>query len=122
MDIKVDDVLGKLTAVINYPEMQKNADNLAALIDTRLKFVELVKENHELKIEVKRLREQLDSKDELRRAHDCFWKGEPGPEGDGPYCPKCWQVNGLQINMVLRPSTYHVCLECETLVQIPGIR
>jgi len=103
--------LQQLSEKEKYAEVKKGiADMSAQLSDMRIAAYEIKNENTELKEEIKKLK-SLSERGMTMKNNLYFDK-----DGNGPYCPTCWD-NEKRIALMGRLSSNmpYVCQQCKTI-------
>jgi hypothetical protein len=103
--------LHELSEKERYAEVKKGiADMSAQLSDMKIAAYEIKDENTELKEEIKRLKSL--SERELTKKNGLYYD----KDGDGPYCPTCWD-NDKRIVLMgkLTSDMPYVCSQCRTI-------
>ncbi|MEQ1693145.1 MAG: hypothetical protein ABMA00_17780 [Gemmatimonas sp.] len=80
----------------------------------------LLADNGRLKSRVAELEQQVKMKELMVPDKQVYWTGaERRPGKDGPWCPRCWHENGLQMRMqTFEGGTDAYCPKCKTNVQV----
>ena len=88
--------------------------------------LELQEENLQLKEEIKALEQKLETKGKIYFKDGLYWlrKDDDSDNPDGPYCPRCYDVNGKLVHihffpsMKIRDETFYrsgfICNQCES--------
>lgn len=103
----------------------QKADNIELtnkIIALQTDVLAVFEENRTLKEKVRLLDDALELKVKMQFDKDAYWMGDGRTEKDGPYCSRCYDVDRKTVRMGLRFNHYFRCTQCETSVQIPGIK
>jgi hypothetical protein len=93
-----------------YAEVKKGiADMAARLSDMKLAFYEIRDENTELKEQIKKM--TVLSEKKLTLKYGLYYD----ENGEGPYCPNCWNNDKRLLLMTEFSSGKHACATCKTL-------
>ena len=76
------------------------------LLKLREEASALQEENLALKKSIKELKDAQDLKDSLTFDGKVYWKLLPDGGKDGPYCQKCYDVDGLLVHLISEAVTY----------------
>jgi hypothetical protein len=85
------------------------------IMELREEALELQEENLRLKQENRELKEEFEWKKKLHRKKSLYWVDDD----DTPFCPYCWERNGLAIHLTVYPPqgvytrTECTCQECK---------
>ena len=84
-----------------------NIELYRKILDLQSEIIALVEENRLLKAAAS-IHKDLEFKKEA------YWKRYGTESQDGPFCPKCWDVNQKLVRMLRREGYYPTCPECKT--------
>jgi hypothetical protein len=106
----IKDAVKLAQQVDNMPLLQK-------IVEVQSQLNDLAEELKEKSEEIEKLRKALAFKGKIIHKHHLFWeKGENGQIIDGPFCPKCFDLD-QQICRVIISDTkdrrYVQCLKCK---------
>lgn len=115
-------VLDSLKDVVTLVQKADNIDLTNKIIALQTDVLAVYEENRTLRDGLLAAKAALEQKARMQFEKDAYWMGDGRTESDGPYCPRCFDVDGKSVRMVLRFNDWFKCLQCETQVQIPGIK
>ena len=101
--------------------LARKLDNVAivkALLDAQQSALELTQQNEELREEVARLKEALELHGTVKYDDGAYWS-ENG-DRDGPFCTKCWEVDGKLVRMKHTEDQWFKCPNCKIGCDIPS--
>ena len=93
----------------------KLADLVSALAEVKMELVEVQDEMIQKDKIIAELREALETKDDLVRRYDAYYKkDEEGNPIGVPYCLRCWEVEHKMRQLVHDPKDYRtrICTGC----------
>ena len=99
-------------AIASSVRVLTNLAKEAGKVELREKIVELVgqlnevvADNSELRRRIEDLETRAQIKSSLQFRRFSYWTGESDSEENGPYCTKCWDVDGKLVRMLQPFST-----------------
>ena len=95
-----------------------NVEIAQALIDTQQAALDLMGENQSLRGEVARLKEALELQGTVKYNGGAYWS-ENG-DRDGPFCTKCWEVDGKLVRMKHTEDQWFKCPNCKIGCDVPS--
>ena len=112
--------------LVSLVQKADNIDLTNKVLDLQNQLLELVQGRWELQREAERLRRRVEElenekalRDELTFAHNAYWRGEPGPTGEGPYCARCWDQTSTLARVLHNGDNYSHCPACRTVIELP---
>lgn len=93
-------IITELNPVINALKESEKLDYIRKIIEIQQMINDLIDENHWLKKEKDRLSEKLKLTNWLKFEQDAYWLKNRGDGLEGPYCPKCYGVEGKLVPLV----------------------
>ena len=99
-----------------------NIELINKIIALQTDAMGVMEENRTLKDKARALEDALELKGKMQFDKDAYWMGEGRTEKEGPYCSRCFDMDRKPVRMLQRYNDYFACTQCETKVQIPGIK
>jgi ribosomal protein L37AE/L43A len=90
----------------------KLADLISALADAKIEAADIQSLIVEKDEEIKRLKETLEIKQQVKYEKPYYWLGE-GDNKDGPYCQHCYDQNGKLIRLQSYDNGRWDCKACQ---------
>ena len=100
--------------VVKLVQQLDNVDLMRKMLDVQNDSMRLAEENTHLRKEVERLENALRISGDMYYENNAYWLKKSGEEKDGPYCPRCWDVDKQRVRMSppgLIQEILH-CAEC----------
>jgi len=95
-----------------------NMELVGQMLDLQNDLLEERERNSALQAEVNRLEEALKTKLKLVRTNmNVYWGRTEDEKWDGPFCPRCWDVDHQTVHLTLaiEGPTGHRCPQCKQL-------
>jgi regulator of replication initiation timing len=83
-------------------------------------LLELWEEHAALKQEAEGLRTALKTKGELQYDDNAYWLSASRTAKDGPFCPRCWEVDQRMLRMIDYHNGFFQCPQCKTGRNVEG--
>ena len=103
----------------------QKADNIELvkkIIGLQAEIGAMMEENRALKETARKLEDALELKTKMHFDKDAYWTGAGRKEADGPYCPRCFDVDRRPVRMVQQYGNFFRCTQCKTSVEIEGVK
>jgi hypothetical protein len=117
--------VGIIDTLKDVATLVQKADNIELtnkVIALQTEVLGVFEENRTLRDRVSAAESALELKAKMQFDKDVYWMGDGRTEKDGPYCSRCFDIDGKPVRMVSRYNDFFKCTQCETQVQIPGIK
>jgi len=111
-----------LKDVLTVADRLKDAELKHRLADFQIECAKLAEDNAKLRQELIGLREQSQTRQEMRHRDNVYWR-QVGTDGkaEGPFCPKCLDGTGKAARMAQRPDdAFWRCPVCSFVQRRPG--
>ena len=115
-------VIDTLKDVVTLVQKADNIELTKKIIGLQTDILAMTEENRSLRDKVSKLEAALDLRGKMHFEKDAYWMGDGRTEKDGPYCPRCYDIDGRPVRMTLGYDDFFRCPQCKTSVQIPGIK
>ena len=115
-------IIDTLKDAVTLVQKADNIELTKKIIALQADVMAVFEENRSLKEKVSGLEGALELKGKMQFDRDAYWMGDGRTENDGPYCSRCYDVDSKPVRMVSRYNDFFKCTQCETQVQIPGIK
>jgi len=93
-------IITELNPVINALKETEKLDYIRKIIEVQQMINDLIDENQWLKKEKDNLYQRLEIRDLLKFDQDAYWLKGRNDGMEGPYCPKCYGVEGKLVPLV----------------------
>lgn len=100
-------IIDNVRETVGLIQKMDNLDLYRRILDLQAEVTALVDEN-------RTLAERLRITDDLRFSDNCYWRTNASGETAGPYCPRCWDVDGHLVRLLTRHKHHPQCPECKT--------
>lgn len=115
--------------ILELVQKYNDAELNQQILDLQSQVGELLQEKHEVEDRCRRLEhrvgeleEELTFSADLELDDNVYWQKNDGGEREGPFCPRCRDVEDLTVRLLRRESAtfgpYWECPECETEAKI----
>jgi ribosomal protein L37AE/L43A len=131
--MEISGILLSVKAAVDIAKLIKESDTSLEKAETKLKLAELISSLADIKIqaseiqqtlldresEVRELRDLLSAKEKLQWEKPFYWLVEQDQK-DGPYCQKCYDVNGKYVRLQGGNNEVWACFECKGVFHGPN--
>ncbi len=88
-----------------------NVELYRKIVELEGQIIDLTRQNHGLSEQVRELQQQLTIKGQIRYEKQVYWL-EDGASKDGPYCQRCYDVQGKLVRLQPWEGAW-TCYDCK---------
>ena len=103
----------------------QKADNIELtnkIISLQTDVMAVLEENRTIKDKARSLEEALELKAQMQFDDDAYWTGAGRNAADGPYCPRCFDVDRKSVRMIQGFGYFFACTHCKISVEITSVK
>ncbi|HXU92477.1 MAG TPA: hypothetical protein VFP33_02350 [Gallionella sp.] len=104
-------IISNAQEIANLVKKLGNVDLYRKIVELEGEIIELTGQNHLLMEKVRELEQAMKIKEALIFSRNVYWL-ENEESRDGPYCPRCYDVNGKLVRLQPWDDTW-ACFECK---------
>jgi hypothetical protein len=108
--------LDYVKAAIELAKKAQQVEIAEQLMEVREELLSLREDNHKLREENAGLSKRLKLSTEMKFDRGAYWTHSDATK-DGPFCPRCWDVDGKQVRLARKERFHPSCPQCKNYVE-----